>query len=190
MDQDHKNKIISAAKEFWNSPEILKAGLILYEYISIQDRPAWGADILEYAQNRFQHYPEIEAVIDFARDPGYWGDGADEKQEAAHQIFGKVRKRALEKKDPGRLSNILFYLAENVAKVTYNAYGYAAPFDHNAGWWITPNAKALAKELDDPGIESEIWSILSQEQYLTLDQPTRCNPFCGWCVLLLPFEII
>jgi hypothetical protein len=189
MDQDRKKRVILAAKEFWNSPEILKAGLILYEHISIQDRPAWGADILEYAQKRFQHYPEIQAVINFARNPGNLGNGTHEKQEEAHQVFGRVRNRLREQKDLEGLHKFIFYLAENVAKVTYNAYGYAAPFDHDAGWWITPNAKGLVKGLEDPVIDSEIWSILSQEQYLTLDRPVRCNPFCQGCVILLPFEI-
>jgi hypothetical protein len=189
MDQGHKSKIILAAKEFWKSPEILKAGLILYEHISILDRPAWGADILEYAQNRIEHFSEIEAVIAFARNPGYWGNGVAENQEEAHRVFGRVRKRALEKKDLGRIGELLFYLAENVAKVTYNAYGYADPFDHDAGWWIAANAKGLAEEFDNPDIEREVWSILSKERYLTLDQPVRCNPFCGGCIILLAFDI-
>ena len=189
MDEILRVKIVHAVQEHWNAGRLLQAGMILYERIPRWDRPAWGADVLSLAQSRVFLLPEVETVIAFARNPAYWGEGLGEKQEEAHRVFDTVREHRLQQENAGRLQEALLSLAENVAKVTYNVYGYAAPFDHDAGWHIAGNAKVIAEEVGDPGFASEVWVSLCREQYINLDQPVRCNPFCAGCGLLFAFEI-
>jgi hypothetical protein len=56
----------------------------------------------------------------------------------------------------------LLYLAENVAKVTYNASGSRAPFDHNAGWWILSNARWLLDRTEDADLAARAWTALTR----------------------------
>ena len=75
----------------------------------------------------------------------------------------------------------MLILAENVAKVTYNAYGYAAPFDHDAGWFIGAIFLSVAEQVKDDEFNTKAWSILSNEKYITLTTPEICNPYCRVC---------
>jgi hypothetical protein len=56
-----------------------------------------------------------------------------------------VRRLTLEQEKAGSEHKLhaLLLLAENTAKVAYNASGAPAPFDADSGDWIAQNAKAF-----------------------------------------------
>jgi hypothetical protein len=191
MEPSHKRKIIQALYSHWESGDVFQAGVLLYERIPRLLRPQWGAELLEVVSRSIFNAPEIEAVIAFARTPEQWADGLDHKSNAAHNFFDAVRHLTLqiERQEKRQPFESVLLLAENVAKVTYNAYRYRAPFDHDAGWWITANLKSIIDTMNNLEFTSVALPALFNEQYVELEAPVRCNPYCGICYLLTAFEI-
>jgi hypothetical protein len=103
--------------------------------------------------------PEVEAVREIARSPGRWAE--------AHAAFSAVRNLVLlvEKRsdERPRPEHGILYLAENVAKVTYNASAPRAPFDHDAGWWIAKNARWMVDHSADAGLGARVWAALTRQ---------------------------
>jgi len=190
MEETQRRIIIRKAEDLWNANHPLEVGRLLFERIPREARPAWAAEILEVARGRIPPIPEVEAVIVFARSPETWGNGSDSKSREAHNFFGAVRQYALKHKSKDTLLQNVLSLAENVAKVTYNAYGYGAPFDHNAGWRIAANLKNIIMTSSDAEFAERAWATFAQGQYIQADEPVRCNPFCSTCMSgKLTFEI-
>lgn len=53
-------------------------------------------------------------------------------------------------------------LAENVAKVVYNATNPPDPFDEDSGWWIAVCLKEILDLLSDGEYAETMWAILSK----------------------------
>ena len=193
MDSSLKQKVIHSAKLQWDERNLLEAGMVLFERIPISFRPLWGADILTFASQKISGVAEIQDVITFARTPDEWANNASkDKGKAAHNFFDSVRRLTLEeekKETKDKLYVNVLVLAENVAKVTYNAYGYGAPFDHDAGWWIVANLKGIAEIMNNTNFSASVWNVLANEKYFELETPTRCNPHCPTCLWLQTFDI-
>jgi hypothetical protein len=102
---------------------------------------------------------EVRAVREIALAPTRWYE--------AHQAFQAVRKLVIAAESTaakaiGPELGIL-YLAENVAKVTYNASGRSAPFDHDAGWWVAKNARWIVDHSSEAGLERRVWAALAKQ---------------------------
>ena len=185
MDSLLKQKIIRSAKHSWDTGDLIEAGRLLFERIPCASRPFWGADILEFASQRVSKAPDIQNVITFARTPEEWANSTSrEKRSNAHDFFNAVRQITLEedrKDNADQVYRNVLLLAENVAKVTYNAYGYHAPFDHDAGWWVVSILKNVVDLVNDTDFSTTAWKVLTNEAYIELETPTRCNPYCTTC---------
>src|SRR6185436_8546856 len=182
MDSSLKQKVIYSAKLLWDERNLMEAGMLLFERIPLPFRPLWGADILTFASQRISFVAQIQDVITFARTPDEWVNSASQdKGKKAHNFFDAVRLLTLEeerKDTKDKLYINMLLLAENVAKVTYNAYSYGAPFDHSAGWWIIANLKGITEIVNDTDFSASAWKVLTNEEYIELETPTRCNPHC------------
>jgi hypothetical protein len=193
MDSLLKQKIIHSAKHLWDQGNLLEAGMLLFERIPLSFRPLWGADLLAFASQRFSDVPQIQDVIAFGRTPHEWAnDTSLEQGKKAHKVFDSVRLLTLEEGQKDMNNNLygnLLLLAENVAKVTYNAYSFAAPFDHDAGWWIIANLRRITDLVNDNDFSAAAWKVLTNEAYIELEAPIRCNPQCPTCLWLQTFEI-
>ncbi|HEX9840399.1 MAG TPA: hypothetical protein VGA72_13700 [Anaerolineales bacterium] len=193
MKSSLKQAIIRSVKHSWEIGNLVEAGRLLYERIPRASRPLWGADILEFASQRISKVPEIQNVIAFARTPEEWANSTSrEKRSNAHNFFDAVRRLTLEedrKDQEDKLYINVLLLAENVAKVTYNSYGYNAPFDHDAGWWIVAILKSIVDIVNDIDFSATAWKVLTNEAYIELETPTKCNPYCTTCRWQKTFEI-
>lgn len=154
-----KSKFIEEAKPFWESGQPLKAGEILYEHIRLEHRPIWAIEVLELCKPFTKKIEEIEEVCRIAKNPKRWRE--------AHDAFSSVRKLTLEAESKGGdpIYAGILYLAENAAKVTYNASGEPAPFDHNSGYWIISNLRYIVDQINDKAFENKAWYIVSCEKY-------------------------
>jgi len=151
-----KQEFIDKARERWQAGHSLEAGRLLYEHIPSRLRPVWAAKVLDVAQSWVSTAPEVALVIEIAKDPSRWPEARD--------AFLAVRELTLQAGDP--LCEGLLMLAENVAKVTYNASGHSPPFDQDAGWWIVQNLKYLTEQISDPEFTANAWSTLSDKRFV------------------------
>lgn len=142
--------------ELWASGEALRAGRAIYEAIPNASRPSWGADILEVACSQVPHVPtQVRAVIELAREPQRWRE--------AHAAFSDVRNLTLAEESShagGEVFASLLAVAENAAKVVYNASGEPAPFDYNCGYRLVKSLRHLVETVGSPEFEQHVWALL------------------------------
>jgi hypothetical protein len=172
---------IAKALEYWESDHPLDAGRILYERVPKKLRPIWAANALELAYRFSPPTSEVEAVLAFARDSDEWGKGLEDKRKQAHGLFDTVRRLTLQYANRDSFYETTLLLAENTAKVTYNAYGYPAPFDHDAGWWVVADFAQVVANVNDAAFAAKAWSLMSSEEYVKLKAPIMCHPACPVC---------
>lgn len=176
MDSSLRSTIIAEARVYWDRGYPIKTGMLIFERIPLEFRAAWSADILEFAYRPFEPISEIDAVLEFARNPEQW---PVTKARQAHDLFGAVRRRSLELPEKTEFDYLVSTLAEHTTGITYTSRQYPAPFDHNRGWRIVEIFKNLIAliSLD----EFDAWQILVNENYLLLDFPIICHPGCPVC---------
>jgi hypothetical protein len=143
-------------REEWNANPLL-AGVTIYRSVPNDRRPQWAAAILEACCNRVRSVPEpVQHVLELGRNASHW--------KLAHDAFSGVRQLTLaaERGPMDRLSHYLLYVAENAAKVVYNASGSSAPFDSDCGAWLVRCAREFADCENDPQFAESLWAIVKQ----------------------------
>jgi hypothetical protein len=101
----------------------------------------------------------MQQILDILDRPAEWS--------TAHRIFSALRKETLMLEACRWRSNrqeaLLreLYLAENVAKVLYNATNPLDEFDVDAGWWVAVCLKSLVDLWADEAFSQAAWSALS-----------------------------
>jgi hypothetical protein len=124
----------------WDRREAIAVGCTVYEALRTDERPAWAGRLLRLCLELVPDPPpEVVRVAELTEDPERWRE--------AHQAFSAVRRRSLHTR-AGTQRHILLHFAENVAKVTCNAAGEPAPFDHNAGWYLLMHVRDFLASAD------------------------------------------
>jgi hypothetical protein len=156
-----KEKYIKKAKPYWEGGNPLKAGELLYERIRQNHRPLWALEVLELCMPLTKGIIEIDELCNIIRNPNRWAE--------AHEAFSSIRELTLNTEDSSsdRIYTGVLYLAENVAKVTYNASGEPAPFDYNSGCRIVSNLRYIVDQLGDRAFENKAWYVVSCEKHST-----------------------
>jgi hypothetical protein len=156
MKQSH----IDEAALYWKSGKPLDAGRILYEHISNKHRPLWASGILDLSRKLINPVPEVDTVCEIAKTPLRWKE--------AYAAFTAVRMLTL-RVEQDRVAEPLYksilVVAENAAKVVYNASGGPAPFDNNAGWRLVRDVHHVVSLVNNSDFASKAWKIVSSEEY-------------------------
>ncbi len=134
--------------EAWAQKRLLECGSAIYEPLQPEQRVKWPAHLLAFCMRRSPSVPAIAHVAALARVPADW--------RLAHAAFSDVRKVTLvaERRDEAfePCLKSLLYVAENTAKVIYNASNASALFDHDAGWWMVPCFKHFLATVAEPEV--------------------------------------
>lgn len=158
-----EEKLVDEARERWNAGRLLEAGRLLSERIPIELQPAWAAQVLAIARKHLPTIPEIETVLEIANDPSRWPE--------AYEALSAVRALTLQAEqqagEPLHLGVLV--LAENVAKLTYNANEGSTSFDpdwgYETGWWVAVHTKRIVDQINDPELASQAWAVLSDARF-------------------------
>jgi hypothetical protein len=137
---------LTEAQAAWHRGDVERAGHLLYRSRAPAARPRWAGEVLAAASRGLQTPPEIRHVLELAANPVRWHE--------AHKAFNAVRLLTLQQEKAGRRRDELFYallfIAENTAKVTYNASRQPAPFEEDCGDWIALNVRDLLEASPNP----------------------------------------
>jgi len=121
-------------------------------------RPAWAAEILDLACSQLPAVPiPVQAVAAIARDPKRWRE--------ARAAFDAVRSLTLAEERlhaGGRVYACLLYVAENAAKVVYNATGPLAQFDVDCGNWLVVCMRQFADAIGSPEFADRVRALLEK----------------------------
>jgi hypothetical protein len=102
----------------------------------------------------------LERLIQVTCDAQTWEEGRSLFEDLRDEV---LRLERGDVSSPRADTLPVLYLAENVAKVTWNASGQAPPFDHDAGWWIARClADVLAAQDNAQKFADEAWEVLTQ----------------------------
>lgn len=154
----------------WQSGEALEAGRLLYEVIPTLQRPLWAASVLELCIDLIPNTPEINTILEIARTQRRWAE--------SKEAFKSIRKLTLQADEEARNAKSIDYnllyrtvlcLAENVAKVVFNATSSLAPYDRDSGWWVVDNLYLVAKIRNDPNFTSRAWFVASHTAIVGLE---------------------
>jgi hypothetical protein len=178
MNSAERSQIIAEANAFWQKDQPVKAGMLIFERISLDMRPQWAAAILELAYPYIDPLSEIDQVFNFVREPESW---SLEENHKAHGVFDAVRRFCNARGFPSDLIESVCRLAENVAGITYTSRQFNAPFDHNRGWLIAQNITTINVHLPNLKFLDAAWQVHCAEQYILLDAPISCNRGCPIC---------
>jgi hypothetical protein len=147
------------ASQYWRGGQPLEAGRLIFESLPMDERPRWAGRILEVAVRQAdQSDPAIEELRATIRIPSYWSKG--------HRVFSALRVQTL--KLEGRWWRTarqnallrLLYLAENVAKVVYNATDPTDEFDEDSGAWVVVCLKNLVDFWADEAFSNAAWDAV------------------------------
>jgi hypothetical protein len=144
------------AREYWESGRPLQAGKMIYENLPKEFRPHWAGNVLDVGRRRFPQVREVDEVYFISCAAPHW--------ERARQAFEAVRALTLANPAAFPGAALLFRLAENTAKVIYNASGGPASYDHNAGWKLVEDLHAMCEFLNDPEFTVEAAKAVLNEQ--------------------------
>ncbi len=146
-------------RELWERGQGVAAGQSIFERIEPADKPKWAASVLQFVLvRRGKWNAAIAQLIEIADDPAQW------KQ--AKQLFLTLRDDVLELEGQHVLSDderallCELYLAENVAKVIYNATDPPDEYDADSGWWIAECLRCCINESRDNEFAQEAWLML------------------------------
>ncbi len=124
--------------------------------IPIHEQPLWAGKVLELVA-RLPSVPEaVHKLAEIAQDPSSWS--------LARGLFSELRHRLLEiEKTPAKFEPHLIgvlCLAENVAKLTYNASGGPAPYDADSAYWLPQNVRYIIEHSEHEIDVDEVLSML------------------------------
>ena len=142
MPQKDENHLKQAA-QCWDKGESWEAGKLIYENLPNSVRPRWAGRILKLVlEESGVQSPLFSQVLAIAGNESMW--------KCIRPVFSSLRQMTLQldenrrgsglTKDEELLASIVF-LAELVAKVTYNATNPADEFDEDSGWWIATSLR-------------------------------------------------
>jgi len=120
---------------------------MVYERLPRDARPRWAGTILDLCRRRFPRVREVDELYFVTCDPTHW--------DRARQSLDAIRALSLSGTASFSGASLLFRLAEDTAKVTYNASAGSAPQDHNAGWRVAKDLHAICQLLGDPKFSDE-----------------------------------
>lgn len=154
----HDQRLPEELKRQWLAGEALVAGQRVLRGVPRTRLPQWASAVLSHCLLFTKGTPrEVYDVESIARCPERWTE--------AQRAFRSVRKLVLDAEAggvvPSELVLGILYLAENVAKVAYNASDPERPFDEDSAYWIFANVHWLASRLGAPSALDEAWQKLS-----------------------------
>jgi hypothetical protein len=161
---NHDDNRVEQAAEHWRGGRPLEAGELLFERLPKEFRPIWASRILKLVVGRSGvRFSPIEDILHIADHPMEWVN--------AHNAFSTLRTTTLDlesardRTKEERLFLCLVGLAENAAKVIYNATDPPDPFDADSGWWIAVCLKSFLDLLGEDDFSKTAWlAVCSLEE--------------------------
>ena len=146
---------VDELKRLWDGGRGIQLGCVLYEALANDLRPAWAAEILALCHRQLLPVPAVDAVLAISKDAGRWEEG--------HAAFREVRQLTLAEQRShrnGPAYECLLSVAENAAKVVYNASGKPAPFDHESGYRLVASLHQFSGQIASAEFQKQAWRLL------------------------------
>lgn len=129
----------------------LAVGRLVVSKLDRDELPGWAADVLFQASSMMPRQKEVDDLLEVTADNRRWRE--------AYDLFLELRQRRLAESRPEVASFI--DLAENVAKIVYNASGAQAPFDRNVDLRLSDYVKRFTDVMGQDELTTRIFDALT-----------------------------
>ena len=146
---------LSKAQLLWDEDCAYQSGELIVSLIPAGSRPVWAATLLHNVLRYVPYTPEFDEVVDITQHSRRWPE--------ALAAFHRVRTLRQEETHD-RVYDTVAALAENVAKVTYNASNPTVPFDRDAGPRAVADFKRILDAVADPALCSRAWPLVAGQE--------------------------
>lgn len=150
---------LNDAEQHWNGNRGYEAGILICSHLPIPAQPLWAARILRLAVEKSgASIPLLTDVQQVAMTPEKWSSG--------HRLFSEVRAITLQhdKTSAGTpeddMLSYLLAVAEQTAKVTYNATSPPDAFDDDSCAWIVAMLRGFVSHCDDDRFDEQAWQAV------------------------------
>lgn len=175
MTPEKRKSILSTASTFWHSDKE-KAIDTLFEAIPIEKRPEWLSRIILSVQGLIPTSVAIDNLLNLAKQELDWDKARP------HEILYAVDEiaRQHEKALVGYVHMLAYYIGKQIV----NAKGYLFPFDHSNLFCVPEVLEEIAALTLNPNeFLVSMWEILSDPEFIQLDEPVMCNSNCVLCMV-------
>ena len=141
----------------WHDGDFYQCGEILSQSFNHRERQSWAAGVLREAVGYQEVSVVVGSLLDIVKDDSRWAEAKAE--------FNKIRSETIRLEETGGNLELLgiFHLAENVAKITYNAWCSNYEFDEDAGYWIPSCVNFIISHVRDEDRKKRIFDSLWNE---------------------------
>lgn len=150
---------LSDAEYHWDGNRGYEAGILICPHVPCLLQPRWAFGILRLViQKAGVSTPLFDELEEVALTPSKWGN--------AHRLFSEVRKVKLKHdKMIGQTGAVdefssVLAIAEQTAKVIYNATSPLDKFDEDSGAWIIAMFRGFVSYYDDDRFSEEAWEAV------------------------------
>ncbi|MDQ2743749.1 MAG: hypothetical protein M3Z66_15845 [Chloroflexota bacterium] len=146
---------VSKAQLLWDEDRAYQSGELIVSLIPAGSRQVWAATLLHNVLRYVPYTAEFDKVVDISQHSRRWPE--------ALSAFHRVRTLRQEETHD-RVYDTVAALAENVAKVTYNASNPTVPFDRNAGPRAVADFKRILDAVADPALCSRARPLVAGQE--------------------------
>jgi hypothetical protein len=176
MTPENRQSIISTASTLWHGNDKKKSIDTLFEAIPIEKRPEWLSRIILSVQALIPASVAIDNLLNLAEQDVDW------HTTQPHEILYAVADIA--DQHPKSLVGYVHSLAYYGGKQIVNAKAYPYPFDHSNLFLIPEVLEEIATFTPEPEqFLVSMWGILSNPEFIQLDEPVMCNSNCVLCMV-------
>lgn len=130
-------------------------GKPVFDRVPKKSLPKWALKFLELVDQKITNRPiPVTGLYGIVENQERWTE--------AYNQFQRIREFNLSNSEFEPEEYLI--LAEKVAKVTYNQTEPQAPFDQDSGWAIPFLAVAIARKINDLGLENEIEKLIEEKK--------------------------
>lgn len=126
--------------------------------LSCQAKPIFASEALAACLDAVPGHDELSQVVRIGQDRGRWAE--------AHLAFNSVRTLTLkserETQDSSDPHYVILFVAENAAKVIYNATSPPDPFDDDSAAWLLLVLAQMARCTRSTQLEENVWHSFSR----------------------------
>lgn len=129
-------------------------GGLFYAALPNNLRPIWAVNVLTLCQEQLPPIPEIVFTCELGTQAEHWSK--------AHQAFQQIRKLTLKSEQltlKDSTYHAILYVAENAAKVIYNATIPHDSFDYDCGEWLVYCFRHFVSQVNSQNLEKASWNL-------------------------------
>jgi hypothetical protein len=154
---------LNAAVDAWRNGDTPRAAELLAARVPQREQPRWAVAVLDACSARIPTTipAEVRLVREIAATPARWPEAHDAFRGVRLLLLSVWRGPPLAHTEEEGLFWLFLALAENVAKVTYNASNSSAPFDSDVDRRVATCARWLSDWVHDADFEASVWFALT-----------------------------